>query len=447
MLIGGSPPLVLRLSAAGAALVERLAAGDPVPAPAPGPVAGLVRRLLDGGLAHPRPPELGGADLRQVAAVVPVRDRQAGLDRTLASLGPVGQVIVVDDGSRTPVPARAGVDLIRHPAPRGPAAARNTGWRSTGLPWVAFVDADIEPAPGWLARLVPHLGDPSVAAVAPRVVSGNPGRPGILARYEERRSPLDLGPAPAPVRPGGAIAYVPSAALLARRDALLALSGFDEALTVGEDVDLGWRLAETAWRVRYEPSSRVTHPPRPGLLSFARQRFAYGASASPIGLRHPRAISPLPISAWALAAWTSAALGRPAPAAALAAGSTALLARRLRSLPHPWPEAIRLTERAHLQGGRALARALVKAWWPLSLSAAAVSRRARRAVLVAAVAPHLADWLASRPPIDPLRWLALSEADYVCYGAGLWVGCWRSRTMRPLLPRLLKWPGQGSRPG
>jgi mycofactocin glycosyltransferase len=438
---------VLRLSVAGAALVDRLAEGEPVPPGASGQVHGLIRRLLDGGLAHPCPPGDRDPELRQVAVVVPVRDRREGLERTLAALEPVGQVIVVDDGSSSPVPPEAGREVIRHPVPRGPAAARNSGWRATTLPVVAFVDADIEPAPGWLARLVPHLGDPSVAAVAPRVTSSRAGRSDVLARYEAYSSPLDLGPAPAPVRPGAAIAYVPSAALVARREALLALGGFDESLRVGEDVDLVWRLYETGWRVRYEPSSRVAHPPRPGIVAFARQRVAYGSSAGPLGLRHPRAISPLPISAWALSAWTSAALGWPAPAAGLAAGSAALLARRLRSLPHPWPEVVRLTGKAHLQGGRALARALVRDWWPLSLPAALVSRRARRAVLLAATIPPLVEWAARRSELDPLRWLAFRTADNLCYGAGLWAGSWQSATVRPLLPRLLKWPGQGHQPG
>lgn len=439
---------MFRLSAAGGALVSSWAAGEPVAPGATEQAQALVRRLVDGGLAHPCPPQGAGVDLRQVAVVVPVRDRHAGLERTLTVLESVGQVIVVDDGSSTPVAPRPGLDVVRHPAPRGPAAARNTGWRSTTLPVVAFVDADIEPEPGWLDRLLPHLGDPSVAVVAPRVATGthhtgpgpDPGPAGVLARYEASRSPLDLGPARAPVQPGSGIAYVPSATLVARRQALEAVGGFDEALRFGEDVDLVWRMTETGWRVRYEPSSRVAHPPRPGFASFARQRVAYGSSAGPLARRHPRALSHLVISGWALSAWTAAALGWPLPATALTASSTVLSAHRLAWLSDPWPEAARLTGRAHLLGGRALARALVKAWWPLSLPVAFCSRRARRALLVAATAPHLADWLAQRPLLDPLRFLTLSQADDLCYGAGLWLGCWRDRTVRPLLPRVLKWP-------
>lgn len=446
---------MLRLSRAGAEVVERLAAGEPIAAGTPAPVHGLIRRLVDGGLAHPRPPKSSGPAMSQVAVVIPVRDRSDGLERTLRALwggaggangdgeDQPGQVIVVDDGSRRPVAPQPGVRLVRHLAPRGPAAARNTGWSSATLPFVAFLDADCEPEPGWLEPLLAHLGDPSVAAVAPRVVAT--GGSGVLHRYESRRSPLDLGPNEALVRPGSAIAYLPSAALVARRQALEAVGGFDEGLLVGEDVDLIWRMTGAGWRVRYEPSATVTHPARAGLRAWAHQRLAYGSSAGPLARRHHGAVPPLAISAWALAAWTSAALGWPAPAAAVAASSSGLLAQRLGALPRPWPEAIRLTARAHLQGGRALARAMVGAWWPFSL-AAAHWRRARRAVLVAATVPSLVDWVTTRPQLDPLRWMALCAADDLCYGAGLWIGCWRARTVRPLVPRLLKWPGRQDAP-
>ncbi|MYR59508.1 glycosyltransferase, partial [Streptomyces sp. SID625] len=148
---------------------------------------------------------------------------------------------------------------VRHPVSRGPAAARNSGWRLAGTELVAFLDADVVPEPGWLEALLPHFADPRVAAVAPRVRS----RPGgsVLERYERERSPLDLGPLPAVVRPGSRVSYVPTAALVVRVSALRALDGFDESLRYGEDVDLVWRLAARDLLVRYEPGSEVRHAP------------------------------------------------------------------------------------------------------------------------------------------------------------------------------------------
>jgi mycofactocin system glycosyltransferase len=444
---------VLRLSPAGGELTRRLAAGQPVPDRASPAARRLIRRLLDAGLAHPRPPQDQSSPAGTVAAVIPVRDRAAGLERTLACLdGEVDEIVVVDDGSAVPLvcqracqlarqlASRPLVRVLRHPSPRGPAAARNTGWRAVSRPVVAFLDADCEPEQGWLEPLLRHLGDPAVGAVAPRVAALP--RPEALARYERRRSPLDMGAREAPVRLGSSVPYVPSAALVVRRQALSSVNGFDEALSVGEDVDLIWRLTGSGWRVRYDPSSTVVHPPRPDLWSLARQRFAYGSSAGPLARRHPQSVPPLAISGWALAAWALSGLGRPLPALAMSVAATGLLARRLHGVvPHPVQEAARLAARAQLQGGRALARAVAGPWWPLA-AAAAASRRARPAVLLAAAVPPLVEWVTRRPALDPARWLVLHVTDDLCYGAGVWAGCWRARTVRPLVPRILTWPAR-----
>jgi len=53
------------------------------------------------------------------------------------------------------------------------------------------------------------------------------------------------------------------------------------------------------------------------------------------------------------------------------------------------------------------------------------------------VAPPIATWLARRPSVDPIRWTVASWLDAVAYGAGVWRGCWRERTMAPVLPVLV----------
>ena len=202
VLVGGSPIRLLRLTPSGRNLVDRLGGGEPVP---PSPAAqSLTRRLLDAGLAHPRPP--APATPPDVAVVIPVRNDTAGLAATLAALKP-GPAVVVDDDSDEPSPVAGvcsphGATLIRRTARGGPGAARNTGWRATTGEFVAFVDANCEPEPGWLDRLLPHFVDPMVAAVAPRILpGGGPAAPGWLAAYEEASSPLDLGTREAVVRP------------------------------------------------------------------------------------------------------------------------------------------------------------------------------------------------------------------------------------------------------
>lgn len=431
VLVGGAPLRILRLTDAGTRLIDRLAAGEAVPQ-SPG-AQRLVRRLLDANMAHPRPAATTlTAD--DVTVVVPVRDGNVTADTATAA-------VIVDDGSATPV-THPTATVIRHDHSRGPGAARNTGWRAATTELVAFLDADCHPDAGWLGRLLPHFGDPAVAAVAPRIRTEPAATlPTALARYEQARPTLDRGEHEAIVRPRSPVPFVPTAALVVRRTALEQLDGFDESFRFGEDVDFVWRLAEAGWTVRYEPSVTVTHPSRTTATAWLRQRFDYGTSAAPLARKHGASVAPLTMSPWSLASWTLEGLGFPLTGAAIGAATTALLAPRLKGLRDPWGEARKLAGTGHLHAGVAVADAIRRAWWPLATGAALVSRRARRGVLAAAVVPPLLEWRRQRPPLDPAQWVVLRLLDDLTYGAGVWAGCARERSFAALRPDLVDWPG------
>jgi glycosyltransferase involved in cell wall biosynthesis len=90
---------------------------------------------------------------RLVGVVVPTHNRHAVLREALAHVlaqeGVEVEVVVVDDGSSTPVTGSV-VDLVgdprvrvvRNETPTGPSAARNLGVASLGTRWVAFCDDD-----------------------------------------------------------------------------------------------------------------------------------------------------------------------------------------------------------------------------------------------------------------------------------------------------------------
>ncbi len=426
VMVGGAPLRLLRVTEAGAALVDRLASGDPVPISGGG--ARLVRRLLATGMAHPRPGHASGApSADDVAVVIPVRGTADQVRPTLAGLGAVGEVVVVDDGSAVPIELD-GVRVIRHDRSLGPGAARETGWRATERPILAFVDAEVVPEDRWLDALLAHLADRAVVAVAPRIRPA--GGTGWIAAYDAERSPLDLGPAEATVRPGSSVPYVPTAALLVRREALEAVGGFDVDLRFGEDVDLVWRLVAAGGTVRYDPSVVATHPVRPDVRSWLAQRTAYGSSAGPLARRHGAAVAPLRMSGWSGAAWALLALGHPVLGVGAAVGSTAALARKLDALDDPGEEAVRLAGRGHLLAGAQIARAARRTWLPLAVGAAVLSRRARLPVAAAVLGPAAVDAVRTRGLRTPL----VALADDAAYCAGVWRGSWRARTARALLP-------------
>ena len=445
-LLGGSPLRLVRLTGAGGRVVADLTTGAPV---GPDPARQrLARRLLDTGLAHPVPLV---ASATSVSVVIPVRDHAADLRALLDALTHADdgiEIVVVDDGSDDPgavVDAVAGrARLVRRAAAGGPAAARNAGWWTTATELVAFLDADVLPTPGWLDTVRAHFADPAVAAVAPRVRARRSGQ-SVLDRFEEHHSPLDLGPDAGRVAPGSRVPYVPTAAIVYRREVLESCDGFDESLRYGEDVDLVWRVVAAGHTVRYEPAAEVTHRNRTSWTALARQRHRYGTAAAALEERHPGAVPPVRLDGWSLLAWSLPVVAgrRGALAGAAVAGATTVaLGRRLRGrIDRPHVEAVRLAGLGHLWAGRWLARATTRTWLPLAVLAATSSRRARRVLGVAVVAPALLEWRERRPDLDPARWTAACALDDAAYCAGVWTGCLRVGSLRALVPRVEGLPG------
>lgn len=450
VLVGGSHGSVLYLSPAATAVLG----GRTVVHAGPGAPGILARTLLDRGFADPwwATPPAPDEEVVDVTVVVPTRDRADDLDRLLSSLPPRVPVVVVDDGSHEPdlivrVVDRYGARLVVHAVNRGPAAARNSGLRAVATPFVAFVDTDVVPEAGWLGVLRRHLDDPRLAVVAPRVLG--PERrtdDGWVERYEQARSSLDLGPDAAAVRQQGAVAYLPSACLLARVDALGA--GFDAELRCGEDVDLVWRLLGAGRGVRYEPAARVRHRHRAALGPWLSRKAFYGTSAAPLAARHGAAVAPMVLSVWS-APFTLALLAQrrwSVPVAAVVAGlAVAGTARRLERSEHPVRAAGVLVAEGSVAVLWQTASALTRHYWPLAALVAARSHRARRAVVGAALLEGLADRRRVGSDLDPVRYVLAHRLDDLAYGAGVWWGAARARSVRCLLPDLRR-PRSSRRP-
>jgi mycofactocin system glycosyltransferase len=447
-LFGGSPGRILRLTAAGARAYDSLAAGTVGTRSA----AILARKLTDAGLLQPRPPAAAG--LLDVTVVIPVRDRPELLDRCLAALGRDHPVVVVDDGSRDPqataaVAARHGAKVVHRAVNGGAGVARNTGLAAVRSEFVAMVDSDCVPSPGWIDRLAAHFADPAVGVVAPRIVPWSTAGTGV-DRYTRASGSLDLGDRAARVAPVTRVAYVPTAALVARRVALLEVAKgtdvFDPGLATGEDVDLIWRLDEAGWRIRYEPAVHIRHQEPATWGALFKRRFRYGTSAPGLAERHPAAIPPLivhPLSALTVGALLAR---RPILAGAAFLVSVETLNGTLRRANVPAEGVVPAIRTAVHQTWLGIGRYACQFAAPLLAAAVAAPRLPgerhpwgrRLAAASLLLGPGVAGWRARRPDLGPVRYTAATIADDVSYGAGVWSASLRARNfaaMRPVIAR------------
>ena len=427
VVIGGSPLRLFRLTDAGARLFDRFERGEDVTANV------LVDKLLDAGVIHPRPTPWKTPEL--VSVVIPAYNPSMEvMQRLVVQCGDVALLVIIDDCSSTPIPPISGAIVIRQPTNQGPAAARMTGLDEITTPFVVFVDTDVQLDDGWLPALCAHFADERVAAVGPRMASL--AGPSLLQRYEATNSPLDLGGLAARVLAGSRVSYLPAAVLACHVSALREVGGFDPTLRFGEDVDLVWRLTAAGFRVRYEPSVVAHHFPRPSWRLALKQRYDYGTSAAPLEQRHPGSLAPVRINRWSFISWTIGAAGWPVIGTAIAGLTTAMLMRKLRSIPDGPKEALRLAGLGHLYAGRSIAAALTRAWWPITAVAMLLSKRARCVAALAAMVPGVLDWRSKRPDVHPVAYSALRLADDVAYGTGVLVGCVRQRSFACIKPEL-----------
>lgn len=199
----------------------------------------------------------------QISVIIPTYQRPELLRKCLNALAQQtlspGQfeIVIVDDGDQpqTALAVRNAIQetglsmrYLAQPERRGPAAARNRGWRVALSSLIAFTDDDCLPDPNWLAA--------------------------ALTCFEQGASVL-TGPLTMPL-PENPTAYGRTTALLktaefitanlfCRRAVLEAVGGFDEAFDSAwrEDSELQFKLLRNGIPITPCPEALMLHPMRP----------------------------------------------------------------------------------------------------------------------------------------------------------------------------------------
>jgi GT2 family glycosyltransferase len=224
----------------------------------------------------------------RVSVVVCTYNGGRTLDQCVRSLRAIDypdyELIVVDDGSIDETPAI----LARYPDVRtirqqnlGLSAARNAGLQAATGEIVAYTDSDCFVEPTWLAHLVDQLEHTGAAAVGgPNLtpddgwlaacVAASPGQPTHVLESDQVAE------------------HVPGCNMAFRRDALLAINGFDpQYRKAGDDVDICWRLQQAGEWITFAPGACVWHHRRQTPRKYLRQQSGYGEAEGLLQFKHP----------------------------------------------------------------------------------------------------------------------------------------------------------------
>jgi GT2 family glycosyltransferase len=227
-------------------------------------------------------------DPPRVSVVVCSFNGGATLEQCLQSLTvleyPDYEVIVVDDGSTDDT----GAILSRFPTVRairqtnqGLSAARNVGLKAATGAIIAYTDSDCFADPHWLTHLVYQFQRTDAAAVGGPNLSPEDGR-------------LAACVAAAPGQPTHVLEsdqvaeHIPGCNMAFRREALVAIRGFDPVYRkAGDDVDVCWRLQQAGYWITFAPGAFVWHHRRQNPRAYLRQQTGYGEAEALLRFKHP----------------------------------------------------------------------------------------------------------------------------------------------------------------
>ena len=197
----------------------------------------------------------------KISVIIPTFKRPFMLDRCLKSLARQSlsqcefEVIVVDDEPNECTRKLAERFRLEHPhfnlryiamkVSKGPATARNVGWKAAKSPVIAFTDDDCIVSHLWLENGLKAFTE-RVAAVSGRIRVPLPERP---TDYQRTISWLEKS-------------QFATANCFYKKNVLEATGGFDERFKTAwrEDADLFFTLLSKGYKTIYWAEAVVTHP-------------------------------------------------------------------------------------------------------------------------------------------------------------------------------------------
>ena len=246
-------------------------------------------------------PELIGSPLPAISVILPVLNEESHLEGAVLSVlsqdyrGPL-EIILALGPSRdrtneiaTKLASQDNrVKLLDSPTGKT-AAGLNLALAASKSPVVVRVDGHAQIPNNYISLIVEILnktGAVNVGGVMAAVGTTAFER----AVAGAMRSPLGVGASR--FHTGGEAGEVDTVYLGAfRREALVAIGGFDERFTRAQDWELNFRLRENGGVIYFDPRLHVTYRPRSSVGALAKQYFEYGRWRRVVSRRHSGTIN------------------------------------------------------------------------------------------------------------------------------------------------------------
>jgi len=193
-------------------------------------------------------------ELEVILAIGPSKDRTMEIAKKISERDP--RVIIVENPSgRT-------------------AAGLNLALAASRFPIIVRVDGHSEIPKNYVSTAVDVLNKTGAVNVGGMMAAQ--GR-GLFERAVAAAMRSSLGVGPAKFHTGGNAGEVDTVYLGSfKREALIAIGGFDEKFTRAQDWELNYRLRANGGKIYFDPRMAVTYRPRRSLTALAKQYFEYG---------------------------------------------------------------------------------------------------------------------------------------------------------------------------
>jgi len=245
--------------------------------------------------------ELIGSPHPSISVILPVLNEQSHLESSVRSIlsqdykGLIEVILAIGPSKDKTLEiaehlasADSRVVLVENPTGKT-AAGLNLALKQTMNPVVVRVDAHAEIPENYLSLIVEVLNKTGAVNVG-----------GVMAAvgkttFEKSvagamRSAFGVGASR--FHTGGVAGPVDTVYLGAfRREALIAIGGFDERFTRAQDWELNFRLRENGGIIYFDPRLHVTYRPRSTVRALAKQYFEYGRWRRVVSRRHKGTIN------------------------------------------------------------------------------------------------------------------------------------------------------------